>query len=70
MYFKYVLKSKEDDEEIAYDIFFTSWDEKGLVLQLNFSDPTRISNGKQEDKIFVQIHNTDLFVSAKNGLRL
>jgi hypothetical protein len=70
MYFKYVLKSREDGEDISYDVFFDSWDEKGIGLQLNFSDPTRISNGKYEDKVFIQIHNTDLFVSAKNGLKL
>jgi non-canonical (house-cleaning) NTP pyrophosphatase len=63
--FEYV--SGSGDGDIAYDIFISKWDESGISLQLNFSDPLAVSQGRGNDRAVVAIKNPGLFVSKKTG---
>jgi len=68
MNFEYILTDKNADaSEISYDVFINKWDENGIDLQLNFSNPLAVSQGRGNDKAMVSIKNPGLFVSKSSG---
>lgn len=63
------LEFNNEFDEINMDFNFSivDWTSDGMQVQVNFSDPLLISQGRVLDKIIVKIMDKDKFRSQKNG---
>lgn len=60
-------QSDANPEDLGYDIFISKWDENGIEVQFNFTNPLAVSKGRGQDKVLVAIKNPGLFASKKSG---
>ena len=54
-------------KDLGYFLTVESWDEKGLVLLVNFTNPFKISQGTFNDQANFRVLDTNFFVSADSG---
>jgi len=61
--FVFVLKSDVQPEDINYFLEVTKWNEYGMDVFVNFTNPLLISRGKLQDEVICKIKNKGLFMS-------
>ena len=54
-------------KDMEYFLTIDSWNEKGLVLHVNFTNPLKISSGTFNDQANFRVLDTNFFVSADSG---
>ena len=67
--FKFVKTSGEDSDN-SFFLSLTLWTETEMEVFVNFTDPTAVSKGENDDKIIMSFKNRYLFVSKESGLAL
>ena len=64
---RFILNSEIKESDIIYYLQIKRWDDSGLELSFNFSNPLLISQGDTRDIAEVTIKNPALFRSAETG---
>ena len=64
---RFILASKIDPKTIKYFLQINRWDETGLDVFVNFTDPMQISRGDNRDFVEISIKKPELFTSAETG---
>jgi len=41
----------EDSNFVLYTLDLMSWDKRGIVISINFTNPLQVSNGEQRDGV-------------------
>ena len=59
--------SEGKSKDLGYFLTVDSWDQRGIVLSVNFTNPLMISQGKFNDKVTFHILDANFFVSAETG---
>ena len=54
-------------KDLGYYLTVDSWDEKGLIILVNFTNPLKISQGTFNDQANFKVLDTNFFVSADSG---
>jgi hypothetical protein len=60
-----VGETDQESNPIGYFLDMEKWDESGLGIRINYTDPLQV--GKGNDQIMTTLKNPDLFVSAASG---
>lgn len=63
MDFVFVLNSKVNPEDIKFFLEIMAWDEYGMELFINFTNPLLISQGIEKDQVICKVLNKNLFMS-------
>jgi hypothetical protein len=61
----FVTETDQESNPIGYFLDMEKWDESGLGIRINYTDPLQV--GKGNDQIMTTLKNPDLFVSAASG---
>lgn len=61
------MLSDEDPQLFKYDVFIENWTPRGLVLQVNFTDPLAVSHGGLLDQMNIKVINPSLFISKTSS---
>lgn len=56
--------------EYPYYVSIIKWDEYGIDLKFNFTEPLDVSRGEFNDRLELEILYTDLFQSIQSGVTL
>ena len=62
-----IKMSEAKSKDLSYFMTIDSWDRRGLVLRVNFTNPLKISQGKFNDQVRFHIIDANFFVSAETG---
>lgn len=61
----FITETDQETNPIGYYLSMTKWDENGIGIQINYTDPLMVGKGK--DQVMTSLKNPDLFVSAASG---
>ena len=64
----FITETDQETNPIGYYLDLESWDENGLGIKINYTDPLMV--GKGNDQVMTTLKNPDLFVSQASGKAL
>jgi len=64
------VAEQEDYESLEYSVSIVDWTALNLTLYFNFSDPSLVSRGQENDLLICKFKKASMFVQKDSGMNL